>query len=261
MSGCHGGSGRLWEGGAGACGFASTPSPGSRGSFLPPRAQLMFKAASRQQLMRPDNRELRGAGALARPRHDTPTPATARPQDRDPLWTLCRTLTAGRAHAHEAPAVMWAVLEGTVGASHPCCVRMAPHGATASPPRESAGHPLRVEVPEGCGCLTVWLGLPMAGQFHPGAAPAAHSRWPHWGCAGARPSAGAAQSCLCAGRCQHTCAGTGKQLVGLGPFPSATPGWRRPLPTSTGTPRLWLAIFCPSPGGTPWHFQKPPGPW
>lgn len=136
VSGCHGGSGRLWEGGAGACGFASTPSPGSRGSFLPPRAQLMFKAASRQQLMRPDNRELRGAGVLARPRHDTPTPATARPQHRGPPGTLCRTLTAGRAHAHEAPAVMWAVLEGTVGASRPCCVRMAPHGATASPPRE-----------------------------------------------------------------------------------------------------------------------------
>lgn len=82
--------------GAEACGFSSTPSLGSRGSFLPPRAQLMFKAASRQQLMRPDNRELRGAGALARPRHDTPMPAMARPQHHGPPGILCRILTAGQ---------------------------------------------------------------------------------------------------------------------------------------------------------------------
>lgn len=80
MPGCPGGRGRPWEG-AGACGFASTPSLGRRGSFLPPRARLMFKARSRQRLMRPDNRELRGAAALARAAA-APKPGAGRPRHR-----------------------------------------------------------------------------------------------------------------------------------------------------------------------------------
>lgn len=134
--------GRLWEGGgggAGACGFASTPSPGSRGSFLPPRARLMFKATSRQRLMRPDNRELRGAGALARARCDIPMPGTARLGHHGPPGPAEGPSLPGRARALEAPAALRAVLEGVVGASHPRCAGTAPHGATASPPRGKLG--------------------------------------------------------------------------------------------------------------------------
>lgn len=53
------------------------------------------------------------------------------------------------------------------------------------------------------------------------------------------------QRCLCAEPCSsHTCAAAEKQLVGLGPFPSAALGWHHPLFKSTGTPKALSNHLC-----------------
>lgn len=71
------------------------------------------------------------------------------------------------------------------------------------------------------------------------------------------------QRCLCAGHCPlHTCAATGKQLLGPGPFLSAAPGWHHPLSKSTGTPKaLPIHFFLSINEGTLWHFQGQPRLW
>lgn len=58
--------GRQWEGAWGMR-FCLDPIPGEQRLLPAAGALLMLKAASRQQLMRPDNRELRGAGGWQGP--------------------------------------------------------------------------------------------------------------------------------------------------------------------------------------------------
>lgn len=155
--------------------------------------------------------------------------------------TLCRTLATRQGTCPGSRRLVW----------------WAPWGrrTRAVPGWPPTGPPLRVEVAEECGCQAGWPGLPPAGRLHPGAPPAAHSRQPRWGCAGARPGSGAPQSRLCAGRCRHTHVRVlGSSWWERDPLPSATPGRRHPLPTSTGTPEALARRPLPLARGHPLAF-------
>lgn len=69
--------------------------------------------------MKPDNRELRGAEALARARRDAPMPGTAQPRHRCPPGPSAGPSPPGRPRACEAPAALRAVLAGAVGVVPP----------------------------------------------------------------------------------------------------------------------------------------------
>lgn len=206
----------------------------------------MFKARSRQRLMRPDNRELRGAAALARAAA-APKPGAGWPRHRGGSGD--RT---GRGSTRSTPPSPWA---GHVPTEPTEPTEPTQHfggqgsggGAVGVPHlRRAKGAPQCREVtgPGTCCRRRGWggtgargargglggTGLPAAGRPRPHAAPAARSRWPRWGCAGARPGSGAPQSRLCAALPAHV--GHWEPAGGTGTIFQSCPH-----PTSSDTPR------------------------